>query len=128
MPRKYSNTLDADRAVRRIRWLAYLLDGAFQVPGTRLRVGLDPIIGLVPVGGDLLTALLSLYIVYEGWRLGVDRSTLAKMLVNVAVDTAIGFVPAVGDVFDAAFQANIRNMELMGLGLPQPPSHHAVPR
>lgn len=115
MPRKYSNPDDARRASQRIRALAHLLDGAFQIPGTSLRIGLDPIIGLLPVAGDLVSASLALYIVYEGWRLGADRETLAKMLANVAIDTAVGLVPAAGDLFDAAFQANLRNLELLGI-------------
>jgi hypothetical protein len=127
MPPKYSNPDDARRASQRIRALAHLLDGAFQIPGTSLRVGLDPIIGLLPVAGDLLSASLALYIVYEGWRLGADRDTLAQMLANVAIDTAVGLVPAAGDLFDAAFQANLRNLELLGITHDSPPLLRATP-
>lgn len=127
MPSKYTDPVQADLAILRIRSLAYLLDGAFRIPGTQVRVGLDPLIGLLPVAGDLVSASLSLYIVYEGWRLGADRATLVKMLANVAIDTAVGLVPAAGDIVDAAFQSNLRNLELLGITVDSPsqPRVHA---
>lgn len=128
MPSKYTDPLHAEHAIRRIRFLAFVLDGAFQIPGTQIRVGLDPLIGLLPVAGDLVSASLSLYIVYEGWRLGADRTTLAKMLANVAIDTAVGLVPAAGDIVDAAFQSNLRNLELLGVSVNTPPQFRVVSR
>lgn len=119
---QYDNPIEVQRAIQRIRWLAHLLDGAFQIPGTAVRVGLDPILGLLPGAGDALTSGLSLYIVYEGWRLGADRATLAKMLANVAVDAIIGLVPVAGDVADVAFKANLRNLELIGIATDEDPS------
>lgn len=101
--------------IARVRFIASLLDSAVRVPGTRFTVGLDPILGLVPVVGDILPAAGSLYIVFEAWRMGANRATLAKMLLNVGIDVAAGVVPGLGDVFDAAFKANTRNLTLMGL-------------
>lgn len=128
MLQKYTHPLHAQTAISRIRRLAHLLDNAFQIPGTQIRVGLDPLIGLLPVAGDAVSAVLSLYIVYEGWRLGADRATLAKMLANVTIDTAIGLVPAAGDVVDAAFQANLRNLELLGIPVDSPPDARVLAR
>lgn len=99
-------------AVGRMRLAARLLDDSIRVPGTRFRVGIDPLLGLVPGAGDALTGALSLYVVVEAARLGVSYATLVRMLANVAVDVAGGSVPLLGDVFDAAWKANVRNVEL----------------
>ncbi|QLG27477.1 DUF4112 domain-containing protein [Halorarum halophilum] len=99
--------------VARARRLAELLDSSIRVPGLGIRVGLDPVLGLVPVVGDLLTAALSLFIVVEAYRLGADRATLARMLAHVAVDATAGSVPVVGDLFDATWKANVRNADLL---------------
>ncbi|MGH7265206.1 MAG: DUF4112 domain-containing protein [Candidatus Rokuibacteriota bacterium] len=94
--------------------LTHLLDRVFRVPGTGIRFGLDPILGLLfPVGGDVLTALLAAYIVLEGVRAGLPRVAIARMVFNVAVDVVLGSVPLVGDVFDAAWKANDRNLRLL---------------
>lgn len=99
--------------IKRLRWLAKALDGAFGVPGTNLRFGWDSIIGLVPGGGDVATGLLASYIVAEAAKLGVPRRTLWRMAANVAVDMAGGAVPLAGDLFDFAFKANKKNMQLI---------------
>ena len=96
-------------ALRRARALSGLLDDAVRVPGTDVRFGLDPILGVVPVAGDAVAAVLSLYPVAEAYRLGAPRRTLAKMLAVVGVDAVVGSVPAVGGVFDALWKANERN-------------------
>jgi hypothetical protein len=106
------------RRVQRIRTLAMLLDASIRVPGTGMKIGLDPIVGLVPVVGDTLTTLAALYIVYEGRRLGADGPTTAKMLANVAIDAVGGAIPVVGDLFDFAFKANTRNLKLLGIDVP----------
>lgn len=95
-----------------MRTAAYLLDESLRVPGTRYRIGIDPLVGLLPVAGDTVTGLLSLYIVVEAARLGVSPGTLAKMVANVAIDVAGGSVPYLGDLFDAAWKANRRNLRL----------------
>ncbi|GGN85271.1 MULTISPECIES: DUF4112 domain-containing protein [Haloarcula] len=96
----------------RLRTLAHLLDESVRVPGVGVHVGLDPLLGLLPVAGDVVTGLCSLYIVLEAGRLGVSRRALARMLLNVALDVGIGAVPVVGDLFDAIWKANVRNVDL----------------
>ena len=97
----------------RIRRLAWLVDGAFRLPGTRFRFGLNSVIGLVPGGGDAVLGILSLYIIYEAARLGVPRHRLAHMVGNVALEVVGGSVPILGDVFDMALKANLRNIRLL---------------
>jgi hypothetical protein len=96
-----------------LRALAQLLDSAFRIPGTGVRVGADAIFGLVPVVGDLAGAALSGYIVLASARLGAPASTLFRMLINIGIDTVVGSVPVLGDMFDAGWRANIRNVELL---------------
>ncbi len=102
----------ADRA-RSVRVLARLLDSAIPIPGTSWKIGLDPIVGLIPGIGDLVSAVLSGYIILEAARANAPTLTLAKMLGNVGVDTLFGAVPALGDVFDAAWKSNTRNVALL---------------
>ena len=104
----------------RARALAHLLDSAFRIPGTSVTVGLDPIIGLIPVLGDLAGAVASGYIVLTAARLGAPRVVLARMLLNIGTDTVVGSVPVLGDLFDVGFRSNIRNMELLDRHLGQP--------
>lgn len=104
-------TLDR-AAVERMRVVARLLDESVPVPGTPFRVGIDPLIGVAPVAGDLVTTALSLYIVVESARLGVSHGTLLRMLANVSLDFVGGSVPVLGTVFDAAWKANKWNVRL----------------
>lgn len=104
---------DEETSLSRIRTLSKLLDDSIPIPGTDKRIGLDPIVGMLPVAGDTVTALLSLYIVGEGALMGVPRSVLGRMLLNVAIDTVVGFVPFIGDIFDATWKANQRNVDLI---------------
>jgi len=96
-----------------IRALAKVLDSAFRIPGTGVRVGADSIFGLIPVVGDLAGAAFSGYIVLASARLGAPPSTLVRMLINIGIDTVVGSVPVLGDMFDAGWRANIRNVELL---------------
>jgi hypothetical protein len=96
-----------------IRALAKVLDSAFRIPGTGVRVGADSIFGLIPVVGDLAGAAFSGYIVLASARLGAPPSTLLRMLINIGIDTVVGSVPVLGDMFDAGWRANIRNVELL---------------
>jgi hypothetical protein len=105
--------LPSDSRIRRVRVLARLLDNAISIPGTSWKIGLDPIIGLIPGVGDMIGAVLSGYIVLEAVRAEVPTFTLARMLVNVGIDTLLGAVPAVGDVFDAAWKSNVMNVALL---------------
>jgi hypothetical protein len=104
----------------RLARLAWLLDSSIPFPGTSFSVGLDALIGLLPVAGDLVGMLLSGYIVKQAAALGVSRSILARMALNVAVEGLIGMIPFAGDLFDAAFKANQRNVRLLGAYLDQP--------
>jgi hypothetical protein len=100
----------------RIAWvdaLATLLDSALVIPGTGVRFGLDPLIGLVPTVGDIVTTALSLFIVHEAYQLGAPGYILLRMLSNVVVDGALGAVPVVGDAFDVLWRANRRNVRLL---------------
>lgn len=99
-------------ALRRMDRLAYALDDGVAVPGTDWRVGIDPIIGVLPVAGDAVAAALSLAIVAQAALLGVGRPKLALMVFNIVVDLGVGSIPVVGDLFDAAWKANRRNVEL----------------
>jgi hypothetical protein len=106
--------LDSDEArARRVRAVARLLDNAIAIPGTSWRFGLDAIVGLVPVVGDMIGGALSAYIILEAARAEVPTITLVRMLVNVGIDTLAGSVPALGDLFDAAWKANVKNARLL---------------
>jgi hypothetical protein len=99
--------------VGRLRRLSYLLDNSIPIPGTPFRIGLDSIIGLIPGVGDLVGGAFSLYIMLEAARLGASHSLLARMGWNVAVDVLVGAVPVLGDLFDAGWKANVRNLALL---------------
>ena len=99
--------------IARLDALASLLDTAFILPGTNIRFGIDALIGLVPGIGDVITTVMSLYIVREARELGAPRHLVARMLVNVALDSVVGAVPFLGDAFDVMWRANRRNMTLL---------------
>ena len=98
---------------RRIEALEQQLERSFVVPGINRPVGLDAIAGLVPVLGDVITAALGAYLVWEASNLGMPRWKLWRMVGNVAFDTALGAVPAAGDVFDFLFRSNTRNLRIV---------------
>ncbi|CAN5306748.1 hypothetical protein BH20GEM2_BH20GEM2_02090 [soil metagenome] len=102
-----------DPRLRRLRGLGHLLDASIRIPGTRRRFGLDPLIGLLPGVGDGVGAVLSSYIIVEAARYGVPRATLLRMAGNVAIDALVGVVPLLGDLFDAGWKANLRNLALL---------------
>jgi hypothetical protein len=104
---------DEDRALPALRKWAVLLDSAFQVPGTRMRFGVDPIVGLIPGAGDLVTGFFSVMILLHSVRLRVPRVVIARMVLNSALDLLAGAVPLLGDLFDAGFKANLRNLTLL---------------
>ena len=105
--------METDDEIRRLEMLANLLDAQFGIPGTRLSFGLDSLVGLIPGIGDAITAVPAAYIIYRAERLGVPAPVLARMIANLLIDTAVGSVPVVGDLFDAAFKANRRNVALL---------------
>lgn len=96
-----------------LRRLAWLIDGVFALPFTRFRFGLNSLIGLAPAAGDAVLAAISLYIVNEARLLGVPGPLLGRMLRNVAIEAIAGSVPILGDLFDVAFKANLRNLAII---------------
>ena len=110
-----------------LRRLSYALDNRFAVPGTNYRIGLDPLLGLLPGVGDVVTGTASAYIVARAAALGVPRATLARMLLVLVVDAVFGSLPVVGDVFDAVWKANARNVRLLQSRL-ETPEQAAVDR
>lgn len=111
---------DRLRDRQRLERLAWLLDSSIYIPGLRVRIGLDGLIGLFPGFGDTVGALASSWIISEAARLGVPRAVLLKMAFNVAVDAVFGAVPLVGDLFDFAWKANLRNVALLADYLERP--------
>jgi len=101
-------------AVRlRIDMLERVLERAFVIPGLNRAVGLDAVIGLLPVFGDAIAGALGLYLVWEARNLGMSKFTMARMLANVGIDTAVGAIPLAGDLFDLLFRSNSKNLRLI---------------
>jgi hypothetical protein len=111
------------KRLERLRRLGFLLDNAIQIPGTRFRIGLDPLIGLIPGGGDTAGLIISAFIVLEAAQMGASKSALGTMAFNILLETLAGTVPGVGDIFDATWKSNVRNIALLeqhlDLELPQ---------
>jgi hypothetical protein len=105
--------LTREQRLARLEALAKLLDVAFILPGTNIRYGIDGLIGLIPVVGDIITTAISLWLVREARALGAPWHITARMLANVAVDGVVGIVPLAGDAFDVMFRANVRNVRLL---------------
>lgn len=101
------------KPLRNLDSLAKLMDAQFRVPGTDIRFGLDAIIGLVPGAGDLTTFGISGYMLWIMAQNGASGYVMARMIMNVLIDTIVGSIPILGDLFDVAFKANTRNMRLM---------------
>jgi len=108
-----TTTIDRLATLNRIRRLSRLMDTAIRIPGTSFRFGLDPIIGLVPGAGDIVSTAFSAYIIFLAARFGLPREVLTKMIFNVALEAFVGSVPLVGDLFDAVYKSNIRNLDLL---------------
>jgi len=109
-----------DDDIRRARALARALDSAVGIPGTPIRIGLDAVLGLIPGAGDVAGAVLSGYIVLAAVRAGAPSPVIWRMLANIGMDTLVGSVPVIGDVFDVAYKSNIRNVELLERYASQP--------
>ncbi|GAC1346455.1 MAG: hypothetical protein NVSMB18_28740 [Acetobacteraceae bacterium] len=105
--------IDAAARLARLRRLAWLLDAQFHLPGTKFRFGVNSLIGLWPIAGDVSLGLVSLLIVWEAKRLGAPTALIGQMLANVALEVIGGSVPLLGDLFDMAFKANLRNLALL---------------
>ena len=104
---------DPQSVRRRIEGLERLLEGMFDLPVLGRKVGLDALLGLVPVAGDVIAAVLGLYLVWEARNLGIPRWQLWRMAGNVGVDTLIGAVPVAGDLFDFLYRSNTRNLKIV---------------
>jgi len=101
------------QSVAMLEALAKLMDGAFVLPGTNIRMGLDGLIGLIPVAGDVIAGFVSAYLIWEASQLGAPKWLIARMMANTLIDTVVGAVPVVGDAFDVMFRANMKNMALL---------------
>jgi hypothetical protein len=108
-----STAATAQAKLRRLRRLVKIMDQAIRIPGTKITVGLDALAGLAPVVGDVATAGVSLYLIDQARKLGVSKPLLTRMYFNLAVDAAVGLFPLVGDVFDVAWKANVKNLQLL---------------
>jgi len=111
---------------RRVEALERVLESAFTIPGLGRRVGLDAVVGLVPVAGDLVGAALGLYLVWEARNLGMPKWQLARMTANVGFDTLVGAVPIAGDVLDFLFRSNTRNLKIIRKHLDKHHPHTGV--
>lgn len=97
----------------RVEAMEKLLERSFHIPGTRIPFGLDMVVGLVPVLGDIVTAAMGAYIVWEARNLGMSKWQLIRMAANVGVDTAIGAIPLIGDAFDFVWRSNSKNLRII---------------
>jgi hypothetical protein len=107
------------RGLEALRRWARIFDSAFRIPGTQITFGLDPILGLVPGLGDVASPVFSLFFIWHGMRLRVPKVVLARMVLNVVIDTGVGAIPVVGDLFDFGWKANAWNLALL--------ERHAMP-
>lgn len=107
-------------ARQRIALIARLMDSAFVIPGTRVRAGLDSLLGLVPGVGDLASGAIGLFLIMQARELGASRWLQTRMLGNLVLDTTVGSVPLLGDAFDVLFKANLRNIKLLEKELGEP--------
>ncbi|QHD65685.1 DUF4112 domain-containing protein [Sphingobium yanoikuyae] len=98
---------------RRIEMMEAVLEGLFVIPGTKRRVGMDSLIGLVPVVGDIATAAMGAWIVWEARNLGLSKWQLTRMAANVGVDTLVGAIPFAGDIFDFLYKSNTKNLRII---------------
>lgn len=117
-----------DKRLEELRKMAWVLDSQFRIPGTNFRFGVDALIGLVPGLGDFAGAAASLLFMLQAARLGASKTILMRMAANVAIETLVGAVPALGDVFDATFKANKRNYKLIERMVIEPDATHVASR
>ena len=97
----------------RLKRLSERLDNTFTIPGTKYKIGIEALIGAVPIIGDLIGGILASYIMYSGMKMGAPPRIIARMAVNIAIDFAIGSIPIIGDLFDLVWKANRKNVELI---------------
>lgn len=104
---------DIERRLRRVRRVASMLDDQFKIPGTRIRWGIDSLVGLLPGAGDLATAAAGLWLIGEAVRMQAPKRLIARMLWNLLIDSTLGSIPILGDVFDLFWKSNRRNVDLL---------------
>jgi hypothetical protein len=128
-------TIEVQRTDRRrqtileqVNQLAWLLDNSIRIPGINYRIGLDALIGLIPGLGDVAGLLVSSFIVLQAIRLGTPKATLMKMVLNIAIEMVVGLIPVLGDLFDATFKANARNVRLLTQALDNRQAGYGVGR
>ncbi|MBD2464295.1 DUF4112 domain-containing protein [Oscillatoria sp. FACHB-1407] len=117
-----------EQALQRVRVVGKLLDNAVPIPGTSYRVGIDPLLGLLPGGGDAVGFVLSAYIVLEALRFRLPKETIIRMGTNLLMDSVVGSVPILGDIFDVTWKANARNLALLEAHLANPRPQRAADR
>lgn len=118
----------SSRRLATVRKFAEWLDAGFGIPGTNIRFGIDPLLGLIPGAGDAAGAVLAGWIFVEAVRLGASRATLVRIAGNVVLDAVLGAVPLIGDLFDFAWKANLRNVSLLQRHLMEPARAHRADR
>ena len=104
---------DAESVRRRVEAVEKLLERSFTIPGTKVPVGLDALAGLVPVAGDLVTAGIGLYLVWEARNLGMSKWQMARMIGHVGFDALVGAIPLAGDLFDFVYRSNSKNLRII---------------
>lgn len=115
-----NDDVQVETRIKRLRYLARWMDSSIKVPGSKFTVGWDPIIGVIPVAGDIISLCLNLYILYEARRMKASISQLARIIVNIVVDFGVGTIPIAGDLFDFGFKCAERNLRVLGVE-PLPP-------
>ena len=108
-----ATAFDADERLRWVERVARLMDSQFQMPGTRFRFGLDPLLGLLPIVGDVSTTLVSVALLLTMLRHGASGAVVVRMALNILIDTVVGGIPLIGNVFDFAYKSNERNVALL---------------
>lgn len=106
--------------LQNLRKLSDLWDRSLGIPGTRFKVGLESLVGLLPVGGDFIGILMSVYILFQAIQFKLPKKTLAKMIFNIVIDGAVGSIPILGDIFDTTWKANTKNVNLLEAHLREP--------
>jgi len=124
--RRQANGQRHQTTLSQVNQLAWLLDNSIRIPLINYRIGLDPLIGLIPGLGDMAGMILSSYIVFQAIRLGAPRAILQRMVLNIGLEAIVGVVPVLGDLFDATFKANARNVQLLSLMLDGQPANRTL--